>query len=369
MSINSGIDNSSRKFNFGNIVSDNKTNQVFTSADYRWFITETIVLQSGISHDFQSSKFNDSIPVYYYALSSEAPNFYANADIFNHILEVYSYLNWDIDDKWTFSSGMRSNIPVNNQMYYLSSQLGLKYRISKKQSFLFSGGKYHNYSTPNYYSKKFNLLKSYQLALDYSIEYNNTLLTAATYYKDEKGEQTYNSVFSVDNQSTYGIELFYEQRFRKYFKLTFSNTFMNQIIKIDDVNFKGEKDYNYFVKTSLNYNNPNSLSLTLSYLTRPGNYYTSITSSEFDNQTNFYQPQFSTDFYSRQYKAYKRIDFSLSRYFKFRETALIAFASLNNVLNTKNEREVLYNSDYTEAHFDNYQLRTIYFGLVFQLNY
>ncbi len=38
-------------------------------------------------------------------------------------------------------------------------------------------------------------------------------------------------------------------------------------------------------------------------------------------------------------------------------------------MNTKNESEVLYNTDYTETHFDNYELRTIYFGLVWQLNY
>ena len=369
LNVNNGIDNSLKKFSFGNMASDNKTNQIFTSADYRWFLSENITLQTGVSHDFQRSTFNDSIPAYYYALSPESPNYKADTSIINHILEAYSYVNWNINEKWTLSSGIRSNIPVNKQLYYLSSQLGLKYRISKNQSFLLSGGKYHNYTTPNYYSKKFTLLKSYQLAFDYSFEYRNISLTAAAYYKIEKGEQTSNSFFSIDNQSTLGIELFYEQSFSKYFKFTFSNTFMNQIIKINDNNFRGEKDFNYFIKTTLNYNNPRLFSLTLSYLARPGNYYTPINNSGFDNQTNFYQPQFSNNFYGSQYKAYNRIDISLSRYFKFEKTALIVFASLNNILNTKNQSEALYNSDYTETHFENYQLRTTYFGLVFQLNY
>jgi hypothetical protein len=369
LSINSGIDNSLKNFSFGDIVSDNKTNQVFTSADYRWFLSDNFTLQSGISHDYQRSMFNDSIPAYYYALSPESPNYHADTTLFNHILEAYSYFNWNINNKWTLSSGTRSNIPLNNQAYYLSSQLGLKYRINKNQSFLLSGGKYHNYSTPNYYSKKFILLSSYQLALDYSFEYKNISLTAATYYKNEKGEQTNNLFFSVDNQSTFGIELYYEQNFRKYFKLTFSNTFMNQISKINNTSFKGEKDYNYFIKTSLNYNNPKTFSLTLTYLARPGDYFTPVTISYFDNQTSFYQPRFSNNINSSQYKAYNRIDISISRYFKLGKTALITFASLNNILNTKNESEVLYNSDYTETHFDHYELRTIYFGLVWQLNY
>ena len=234
---------------------------------------------------------------------------------------------------------------------------------------MLSGGKYHNYSTPNYYSKKFILLSSYQLALDYSFEYKNSSLTAATYYKNEKGEQTNNLFFTIDDQSTFGIEFYYEQSFMKYLKLTFSNTFINQISEINNTRFKGEKDYNYFIKTSLNYNNPKTFSLTLSYLARPGDCYTPVAVSYFDSQTNFFLPLFSSNINSIRYKAYNRIDISISRYFKFGKTALITFASLNNILNTNNESEVLYNSDYSKTHFDHYELRTVYFGLVWQLNY
>jgi hypothetical protein len=369
LSINSGIDNSLKNFSFGDLVSGNKINQVFTSADYRWFISDKITLQSGISNDYQRCEFNDSIPVYYYALSPESPNYRSDTAISNNILEAYSYITWDINDKWTLSSGVRSNVPLKNQSYYLSSQLGLKYRISKNQSLLLSGGKYHNYSTPNYYSKKFILLSSYQLALDYSFEYKNSSLTAATYYKNEKGEQTNNLFFTIDDQSTFGIEFYYEQSFMKYLKLTFSNTFINQISEINNTRFKGEKDYNYFIKTSLNYNNPKTFSLTLSYLARPGDCYTPVAVSYFDSQTNFFLPLFSSNINSIRYKAYNRIDISISRYFKFGKTALITFASLNNILNTNNESEVLYNSDYSKTHFDHYELRTVYFGLVWQLNY
>jgi hypothetical protein len=144
---------------------------------------------------------------------------------------------------------------------------------------------------------------------------------------------------------------------------------MNQIGKINNTSFRGEKDYNYFIKTSLNYNNPKLFSLTLAYIGRPGDYYTPVAFSFFNNQTNLCQPIYSDDINSSQYRAYNRIDVSISRYFKFNKTALITFASLNNILNTKNESRVLYNSDYTVIHFDNYALRTIYFGMVWQLNY
>jgi len=86
LSINSGIDNSLKNFSFGDLVSGNKINQVFTSADYRWFISDKITLQSGISNDYQRSRFNDSIPVYYYALSPESPNYRSDTAISNNIL-------------------------------------------------------------------------------------------------------------------------------------------------------------------------------------------------------------------------------------------------------------------------------------------
>lgn len=369
LSINNGIDNSRKDFSFGNIISKNKINQLFISVDYRWFCSDKITLQTGISNDYHRSKFNDTIPAYYYALSPGSIKNASDSTILNDILEVYSYLNWDLNKKWTLSAGLRSNIPVKDQSYYLSSQLGIKYRINNTQSLLLSGGHYHNYSTPNYFSKEFILLSSNQLALDYSFENKNTSLTAAAFFKNENGKQTNNLFYSFDSQSTFGIEFFAEQSFREYFKFTFSNTFMNQVSKQNHTSFRGEKDYNYFIKTSLNYNNPKIFSLSLSFISRPGDYYTSIERSVFDSQSNYYQPIYSNTINGSQFKSYNRLDLSISRYFKFKRAALISFASINNILNTNNQSDALYNNDYSQTHFNNYQLRTFYFGVVWQLNY
>jgi hypothetical protein len=368
LSINTGIDYSNKKFNFGNIVSVNKINQVYSSIEYRWFVSDKFTLQSGISYDCQKNRFNDSIPVNFYALSPESLNYHSDLTINNNVPEAYSYFSWDINDKWTLSSGIRSDIPSHKQSSYLSSQIGIKYRLTKNQSFLLSGGKYHSYSTPNYYSKKFTLLSSCQLALDYTYEYKNTSVTTAIFYKSEKGEQINNMFIPVENQSTFGAELYFEQSFCKYYKLTFSNTFMNQVSRIYNINFRGEKDYNYFFKLFLNYNNPKMFSFTLSYLGRPGDCYTPVISSSLDSRTGFYQPMFSNSFNSERYKPYKRIDISINRYTKFDNSALIVFATLNNLLNEKNESDVLYNRDYTRTHFYYYSLRTVYFGIVLQLH-
>jgi len=368
ISLNSGINTSTKNTAFGAMNSESKASQMYTSLNYKWFVLESTDIQFGISHDLHRNKFNDSIPVYYYAQSPASPNYFSDTSISNHILEAYLYTSWDFNEKFIFSSGMRSNIPVKNQKYYFSSQLGLKYQPNKKHSFLLSVGNYHNYSIPNFYSKKYNLLESYQIALDHTYKLKNTLIKTASYFKNETGEQSNSSSFTTDQLNTFGLELFLEHHFYKHFKFTFANSFINQVMTIDNKNYKGQKDLNYLVKTALQYNNPKWFSLGLTYSSRPGTYYNSLTGSVFDDQTGFYEPMFSDDL-NLQYANYNRFDLSLSKYVKMKKNALIMFISLNNIFNTKNEREALYNEGYSNKYFDFYQSRTVYFGAVWHLNY
>ncbi len=369
LSLNSGASASNQRFSFGNIRSKNQTHQLFTSLNYKWLLSENTDVQLGVSHDYQRNNFNDSIPVYYYALSPNSPNYFTETGIANSILEAYLYTHWEVNNKLAFSSGVRSNVPVNGQKKYLSAQLGLKYKINNKQSFLLSGGKYHNYSTPNFFAKNFSLLSSYQIALDYTLGLKNTLVQAAVYAKNETGEQAANSFFMANKVNTFGVELFLAHTFYNFFQLTFSNSYINQVITIDNENYKGQNDFNYLIKTTLQYNNPTLFSLALTYIGRPGTYYNPIAGATFDSKTGFYKPFFGDDLYSRQFNNYNRLDLSLSKYIRFKKNALIAFTSVNNVLNQKNESKVLHNSDYLSHRFDYFQLRVLYFGVVWQLNY
>ena len=134
LSVNSGTNNSTQNFQFGNLNSEQNIRQVYASLDYKWHILENSDMQFGVSYDYHKNKFDDSIPTFYYALSPTSPHYFSKTTARNHILEAYLYTNWDINDKFTFSSGMRTNFPVENQEYYFSSQLGLKYRVNKKAS-------------------------------------------------------------------------------------------------------------------------------------------------------------------------------------------------------------------------------------------
>jgi len=369
LSLNLGANTSESSFSFGNIRSKNNINQLFGSINYKWLVLESLNFQFGVSYDYSGNIFNDSVPAYYYALSPSSPSFASDTVISNHFSEAYLYATWNINKKWVLSYGIRSNIPMNNRKYYLSYQIGLKYRLSNKQSFLLSGGRYHSFSIPDYYSHAYNLLSSYQIALDYSFRQNNTLLKAATYFKNETGKQTVNLFYESGKTNTFGLELFYQQNFYKYFRFTFSNSFIKQFIEINNKKYRGQKDFNYLIKTTLQYNNPKLFSVALSYIGRPGTPYNPIIGSTFDAKTGFYKPTFSPDLFSAHYKSYNRIDFIFNKYIGFKKSALVVFASLNNILNNKNERRIFYNSYYSARHFDYFQYRTLYFGVVLEIGY
>ncbi|MEM1321171.1 MAG: hypothetical protein AAGG75_13030 [Bacteroidota bacterium] len=48
--------------------------------------------------------------------------------------------------------------------------------------------------------------------------------------------------------------------------------------------------------------------------------------------------------------------------------SMVAFLNITNLLNTKNQASDIYNSDYSQRMFNYLQLRTVYFGVVFQFD-
>ncbi len=159
-SLNSGFNTSNQHFRFGNIVSNNKINQLYLSLNYKNEIIDNVDFQTGISYDLHSNNFNDSIPKVFFALRPNDPNISVKKKIENHIVEPYMYANWQISKNLSSSMGLRSNIPVNNQEFYFNYQLSFKYTLNSNHSFLLSGGNYSSYSIPNYFSKEYVLLKS-----------------------------------------------------------------------------------------------------------------------------------------------------------------------------------------------------------------
>ncbi len=365
-SFNNGIDYSASSYDFGNLITRDKNLQLYNSLNYRQPIFNKASIQIGISYTFSNAAFKDSIPLLYFAFSPNSPNLYADTILKNHCIEGYLYSTWDINKKLILSGAIRSNLPVDHQKLNFSSQLGLRYNIVAHHSMLLSMGKYYNYAQPYFYSYKYRLLSSYQIALDYTYEKRNTQINTALYYKNESGEQ-FNSDFLIfDRTKIFGIELYFEQLIFRSLKFSLSNTYLKKTSIINRESYKGDPSLNYFIKTTLNYTNTRLFNLAITYITRPGLYYSRIDSSYFVDEYNLYFPVYN-DINNAQYKSYNYISLTLTRYFSFKKSAFILFATLNNLLNTKNQNQVLYNSNFSIKSFDYYQLRSFYFGFVWQL--
>jgi hypothetical protein len=369
LSLNSGYDISNSNYKYGIIKSSKRNNISYNSIDYKWFLHSNIVLQFGTSYTHSRYSFRDTIPKFYFSLSPVSPSFSADTCLYNNNLESYFFSKWQLSNKMVLSSGFRSNLPINDQKHYISFQTGLRYDVSIKSSFLFSFGKYHNYSTPNYSLYKYRLLNSNHLALDYSFKKNGMLVNAAIYYKTDRGESTPQDALEglvlFDKLEHFGLEFSVERDFYKYFKLYLANTFLEQTLFYDGEEYTGSKSLKYFIKSSLSYNNPKLFNLSLSYITRPGLYYTNIIGSEFNPEYDMNLPVYGI-YNNDQYNNYNNISISINRFFRINKSAVIAFASISNILNTHNERMAIYNNDFSFSNFDFYQKRTIYFGAIFR---
>jgi len=369
ISISNGSNFSETSYSYGNIYSKNYRKQLYTSLNYKQIVNEKLNFQLGVNHDYSHDRFNDSISTNYYVLSPESENYFEENTLENQLFETYGYASYNISDNLLFSAGIRKNIPIENGESYLSSQFGLKYHFDSRQNILISGGIYHNYSIPNYFMESYELLRSQQFAVDYSLELNKLKMNAAVFYKDETGKRINSDFRTIDHTLTTGAEIYFDYYFSKSLKWTFANTFLNQHIKIDGNEYKGEKDLNYFVKTTLNYNNPKLFTAAITYVGRPGLNYTPVIDSRYDDQSGFYQPFYNSTLNSAQYGQYDNISVNISKYIQFYKHVFIFYASCNNLLNFENPGNPIYSQDYSSHTFSNYQLRTFYFGVVWEIRY
>jgi len=362
-----GIDRSRTEYRFGNVRSDQKIRIDYQGISFKSYWSNRISTEAGFSRDYQRFIYKDSVSTAFYALAPQVPNFYNERDINNNILDGFTYLKWDINPTLLLSTGIRQNIPSKNQPGYTSTQLSLRFKPNNMHTILLSGGQYHNYARPGLRSTQANLLRSRQAAVDYRVRFNNSLMTFSSYYKQE--------LFYLNNteisrsRRTAGIEYSVDIYLGNKLKLLLSHSFINQKLYSENGAENTQLNLPYFIRYTLQYSNPKLANVAVVYFNRPGNHYNRVQTATFDGQTGFYRPTFDSTPFQDTMGTYARFDFSASRYFNIGSYGIIAFFTINNIFNQINQSRPLYNKNYSARNFDNFQLRTIYFGLVWQLNY
>ncbi|MBX2875505.1 MAG: TonB-dependent receptor [Saprospiraceae bacterium] len=368
-SINLGYNTSTSRFTQANLRTRSETQQSYLAANYKHLVWRDIVWQVGFSLDDQTQQTRDSIPVFFFAIDPEAPSYFQARDLSLRQMESYAFASWEADPDWTFSAGIRLPLALDEIAHpYLNYQAAARYRLRDQDHLLFSAGQYHSFSTPSFFIPSYQLLKAQQLALEYQYQQETTDWQAAIYAKEEEGEVGSNGLYTMDQLRTFGIEASYQQQMGKHWQWTVANAFIRQRMRVDGTRHTGPRDFDYFFKGSLQYQNPKLFTIALTYLRQPGSPYTPIEGSVFVDELGGYKPIFSTQFNSARLGTYNRFDLNISRYFQFERYSLVAFASVANIFNQQNERDLLYEVDYSSYAFDYYQLRSFFAGLVWQWN-
>jgi len=362
ISLNTGTNFSRSDFYFGNISSVGKQQQIYLSLNYKYLFSEKLYIQTGLSNEYGNFGFIDKVPVFYYAMSPKSPSYQHDTLLKNNLPETYGYLRWKPFKSIIWGFGLRKNINLlqTKNPDYLSLQTNLRYNFMNSQSLLFSIGKYNNLTEPNSSLEEFRMLSANQIAIEYLFETKKTNVNLAAYYKSETGE-------TIGNRKIKGFEVYIEHNISRTLKASISNTILNSDIGSNEKLYNAENNVGYFLVTTLNYFNPKLLNVSVAWSTRQGRFYTPLSSSIYNPNVDFYLPVYSESINSKRFGNYNTINLSLNKMFTIHKSSLIVFASIFNVLDSKNPKSVIYNKDYTSITFDYYQKRSIYFGCMLSL--
>lgn len=357
---------SKTNFSFGNIKTADKNNAFFGSANYKHLTFKNQILQVGIAYDLNKNKFRDQLPQYFYATLPEHPTFQLDTLVTLSLVQPYLYYRWDIHPKHIVSAGIRVNTPDLFKTSQLNYQASYTYKPARYHTLLYSMGKYFSYSSPAFFTKNVNELNAYQFALDYTYEKRDLIIKFAAYRKVESGLNLSNPLLAFNKNNLFGIEAYAENTFKRFWRLSFAYTYLKSEVAIDGKTYRAGNDMPFFIKAAVGYLHPKIANIFLSYIGRPGLYYTPVLGGIPDALPNVFAPRFGEEFNGAQVSNYNNLSFSANRFFSLKNFNLIGYLSINNLLNFKNIQNIGYNNDFSKETPDYFSLRTLYFGMVFQ---
>lgn len=356
LTVNGGYNISRESFKYS--ITDITINKqdVYFSTSYQYFF-DKLTVKSGISVDYRENDSKGTKAMYYYAQDINHPKFSFDTFESYFLPEAYLYGKYKLNSKLIIGTGLRKNVKIDDQPDYLSYQANVSYRINNTHSFNLSGGHYNKLSMPNAESYEITLYESNQLSLDYAIKSKRIEIQSALFTKNTNhGNYT---------DLAKGVE-FYAKINIKPIELQFSFTAIDAEIKEGAESHPSRYDLGYFVRSVLKYTLMENFEISAIYIFRQGNHYLPVNGSYFEPSLQVYSPTYSDWSESERLPNYHKIDISISKYWVVNSNlALVLFANGSNILNTKNVREVNYNSDYSTSFNELYSERVFYFGVSF----
>ena len=361
--INAGYNISLSNFSYGNLKSDIQRSDLYSSINYK-YISEKLILQTGLNYGHTSDDFNEESPRYFFLLSDGSDITQSNTILSQHDQQAYFYAKYYLGH-FIISGALRTNMPVGDQASFLSRQMAVKYQPKDQHSLLFSMGKYHNYNYPTAENLNLRLMQSNQVSLEYSFDREKTDINVAIYHKKEDNLlDRLTSGFQIPpgTRTIKGLEFAIRQQIAKKWTIDAANTFLDVQIENEGIAYRGSNDFNYFLKVGITLFNNDVFNAGLSYISRPGRYFTGVENGILIDD-DIYAPSFSNKIYTSQFNDYHNVSLTFNRQFTISDDkSFVLYGVLNNILNRANQASDFYNFDYSQRSFEYLGRRWIMVG-------
>ncbi len=348
ISINKGLSASQGDYTYSNVAFNVQKKDLFLSANYL-LTRNKFNLKTGMSYDYRHSSIDGNFHELSYALNTNHPTFDLSNGIGLKVLEGYSYLKYLASDKIAIGVGIRKNIAIDEIPDYLSSQGNISYS-DDGWTITMGVGKYHKNSLVENTGAPFQS-ESVQKSIDIKRDINGLEVALSLFDK--------NGTLNKEKYTSRGIEVFTSYLFASKINTSASITLL-------DASNEGEiyaYDLSYFFRGNISYSPGRFWTIETTIVTRQGSTISEVTSANYDENLDVYIPNYSEG--SFRLAHYSNIGLSVSKVFTISEKLnIIAFASVNNILDRKNQRGFEYNVDYTQRENSLFSLRTGYFGAV-----
>ncbi|MEM8938492.1 MAG: carboxypeptidase-like regulatory domain-containing protein [Bacteroidota bacterium] len=348
VTFNNGLSFSNGKYGYSNVDFNTEKRDFFIGLNYL-VVKEKFSLKSGFSFDDRYSAVTGNFHLLEYALGLDHPTVDLNEDTRIKVPEFFGYFKYYLSDQIAFGTGLRKNISSGNVSDYLSHQANL---LFSEGNWTITGGigKYHKNGFQENTGEPFST-RNVQKSLD--VKRNSKGLQLSVSIFDKKG-----SVNGADYTSK-GAEIFANYQLHSNLRTSASIT----LLDVDSEQDENIFDLSYFIRGNVSWNLAKFWTIESIWTARQGTLTSVVSFANYDANLEVYRPNHQENSIRLPY--YLNVGLSVNRVLEISDQiGVIAFASLNNVLNRKNIREYTYNSDYSQRDARFFSLRTGYMGIV-----
>lgn len=353
---NQSFNYSKADYGVGNLAIDNQSVNWFQAVQALYF-TAKMSVKGGLSAKGSRAQTQGQFPVFFYAFAPEHPSENFTGDNRLFLPEAFVYTKFNLSPNWTLGGGLRALGKTDISPTVLTAQTALNYRSESGHSFTLAGGKYAKVITPNNENSTPGLLESTQVSLDYQWKKEGWTLQTAVYAKQNKTPDFDNPIA--------GAEVFLAYQ-KKNITAGLSMAHVNSILENDESSFPSRFDLSYYLRAYVKYDIPDWFTLAVIYKQRQGAYFTPIVGAVRDENLGIYAPLYAKPNEGERLPDYRLLDMRFSKIIPVSFGSLITYLNFNNILDVKNIRGYLHNSDYTDQTQEYFNPRVIFFGAVLQ---